>query len=321
MIKRKMIRKIIVTTTALFALLLIYLIPKDSNNYLNGVKQELEYVEKNVIKSPIFLMDAHGHLGRTMVAVASEEKEIEARARELLTILIRGGASENKIPNGFQALIPTDTKLLSVGYENNVLKINFSKELLDVNQETEEKMVEAIVYTVTSIDQVKQVILYVEGNILSKLPKSGINLPSTLSRTFGINKEYDITGLQEINQVTVYYVDKYNDQFYYVPVTKYLNDSRDKIKIIVDALSSGPMYNSNLMSFLNSNARLIEANQNNDMMELNFNAYIFSDFDTKKVLEEVLYTISLSVEDNYDVSGVVIAAEKEEIYKTIFGES
>lgn len=33
-------------------------------------------------------------------------------------------------------------------------------------------MIEAIVYTVTTIDEVKSVIIYVDGDILTKLPKT-----------------------------------------------------------------------------------------------------------------------------------------------------
>ena len=61
-------------------------------------------------------------------------------------------------------------------------------------------MIEAIVYTLTSIDQVDKVIIYVEGDILTKLPKTKINLPSTLDRTFGINKEFDSNQYQRYNR-------------------------------------------------------------------------------------------------------------------------
>ena len=67
----------------------------------------------------------------------------------------------------------------------------------------EEKVVEAIVYTLTSINGVNKVIIYVDGNILTKLPQTKINLPSTLDRSFGINKEYDINSIKDIKQVTI----------------------------------------------------------------------------------------------------------------------
>ena len=317
MLKRVSIRKILISLSALFTLFLIYFIPTTNNESLN-VNYELEYVNKDIEKSVIFLLDSYNMLGRSEVVVLTNKNDIEKRAIELLNILIQGGSSEDKIPNGFKAILPSETKILSLKYDNGLIKVNFSSDILDIDESMEEKMIEAIVYTLTSIDDVKQIIIYVDGDILSKLPDSKINLPSTLDRSFGINKEYDITSSRNINMVTVYYINKYNDNYYYVPVSKFVNDDREKIKIIIDSLSSSPIYNNNLMSFLNYNTKLLSATQDLDTMSLEFNSYIFSDYDKKKVLEEVIYTISLSVEDNYDVNELIFKVDNEEIYKSVF---
>lgn len=317
MLKSVSIRKILISLSALFTLFLIYFIPTTNDDILN-VNYELEYVDQTAEKSTIFLLDSYNMLGRSEVVVVSSKREIESRAKELLNILIQGGSSEDKLPNGFRAILPSETKILSLKYEKGLIKVNFSKELLDIDESMEEKMIEAIVYTLTSIEDVEQIIIYVDGDILSKLPKTKINLPSTLDRSFGINKEYDITSTKDINMITVYYINKYNDNYYYVPVSKFVNDDRDKIKIIVDSLSSSSIYNNNLMSFLNYNTKLLSATQDLDTMYLEFNSYIFNDYDNRKILEEVIYTISLSVADNYDVSELVFSVNNEEIYKSVF---
>ena len=317
MLKKISIRKLILSFSALFTLFLIYLIPNNENdkNKLEDIPQELEYVNNDLVTSSVFLLDSYNMLGKTEVPVSS--KDIESLAKELLEVLINGGANEDRIPNGFKSILPSDTKILSLKYDKDLIKVDFSKELLNTSKEMEEKVVEAIIYTLTSINGVNKVIIYVDGNILTKLPQTKINLPSTLDRSFGINKEYDINSIKDINQVTIYYVNKNNDNYYYVPVTKYLNDDRDKIKIVIDELSGNSIYNTNLMSFLNSNAELISSEKKDDLMHLNFNEYIFSDIEEKNILEEVIYTISLSVCDNYEVKGVVFNVENEEIYKTV----
>ena len=317
MLKKISIRKLIISFSALFTLFLIYLIPNNENdkNKLEDIPQELEYVNNDLVTSSVFLLDSYNMLGKTEVPVSS--KDIESLAKELLEVLINGGANEDRIPNGFKSILPSDTKILSLKYDKDLIKVDFFKELLNTSKEMEEKVVEAIVYTLTSINGVNKVIIYVDGNILTKLPQTKINLPSTLDRSFGINKEYDINSIKDINQVTIYYVNKNNDNYYYVPVTKYLNDDRDKIKIVIDELSGNSIYNTNLMSFLNSNAELISSEKKDDLMHLNFNEYIFSDIEEKNILEEVIYTISLSVCDNYEVKGVVFNVENEEIYKTV----
>ena len=48
-----------------------------------------------------------------------------------------------------------------------------------------------------------------------------------------------------------------------------------------------------------------------------FNQYIFNDLGTKNILEEVIYTISLSVEANYNVKEVSFEVNNEEIYKSV----
>ena len=314
MLKKKMIRKIIISTSALFALFLIYLIPNEELD----IKQSLEYVELEVATNSIYLLDDYNYLGKAEVVVNSQTTE--DKVKELVEVLINGGVGENKIPNGFKSILPSETKILSVKYEDNLIKIDFSKDLLNISKDLEEKMIEALIYTITSVDEVEKVIIYVEGDILTKLPQTNTTLPSTLDRSWGINKTYDFTNTKDINQVTIYYLNKHNDDYYYVPVTKYLNDNRDKIKIIIDELTSTNTYNTNLMSYLNSNTEILAIEEQPDILELTFNSYIFSDVDNKDILEEVVYTICLSVKDNYDVSEVVIKNENEEILKTVLKE-
>lgn len=319
MLKKITIRKFLVSIAALMALFLIYLIPKDNMYSLKDkLKTELEYVDKEVVTETIYLYDRNGFLSRTKVAVSKSPETIETQVKELLEVLIKDGAGESKIPNGFQAVIPTDTKILSLNYSDGLLKVNFSKELLEeAKEEEEEKIIEAIVYTVTSIEDVKKVIIYMEGDIVNYLPKSKVTLPPVLDRSFGINKEYDIKSNKDINHVTVYYVNQYHGDTYYVPVTKYSNDNREKIDIIIDELASAPLYHSNLMSFLNQNVKLLAIEQADHQLNLEFNSYIFNDIDEKNILEEVIYTICLSVGDNYDVKEVSFTVGDEEIYKSV----
>lgn len=313
MLKRFWIKKIMIASSALFALLLICLIPKEDKT-LTNIKQELEYVDKGINRNEIFLLDVNNYLARTSVALTSTD--VTGKAKEILNTLITGSSGESKIPNGFRGVLPADTKILTVEYEDKILKINLSNEVMDVKENMEEKVIEAIVYNLTSIDGVDKIMLFVDGNILTKLPKTGINLPTTLDRSYGINKEYDINSTKNITNVTVYYVNKYNGNEYYVPVTKYVNDDREKIQIIVDELTSSPIYSSNLMSYLNSNTKLLEISESVDSLDLVFNSYIFSDVDEKEILEEVIYTISLSVKDNYNVNEVSFTVNDEEICKS-----
>ena len=316
MLKKTSIRKILVSLSALFALFLIYLIPNGSYENKLNIDYELSYIEEDVDKEVIYLLDSYNMLGRSEIVFNEKTSDIELKARNLIQVLIKGGEGEDHIPNGFRSILSSETKILSLKYNEGIIKIDFSKDLLDIDKENEEKAVEAIVYTLTSIDGVDKVIIYVEGDILNKLPQTKKNLPAILDKSFGINKEYDITSTKNITMTTTYYINKYNDEYYYVPVSKFSNDDRNKITIIIDNLSSSPSYKANLMSFLNYNTKLLSATQDVDSLSLNFNSYIFNDSSEKKILEEVIHTISLSVANNYDVKELVFKVNDEEIYKT-----
>ena len=299
------------SSAVLFALLLLCLIP---NKELK-IEEKVKYIENDNLKTVIYLLDNHNYLARTTVAINSTE--IERKAKDLLNILIEDSSGESKVPNGFKSIIPSNTEIKSLELVDDIIKVNFSKELLDVSEEYEEKVIEAIVYTLTSIEGVNKVIIYVDGDVLSKLPKTKINLPSTLDKSYGINKEYNISSFKNINSVTIYYVSKFNDDTYYVPVTKYMNDDREKIKIIIEELASAPLYNTGLMSYLNSNISLLASEQDVDTLSLVFDDYLFNDANSKNILEEVIFSISLSVGDNYDVKEVIFEVNNEEIYKSV----
>lgn len=313
MIKRIYTKKIIVCFVALFAILLIYVIPSKEDKL--EFKEELSYVDKTLETSTIFLLDSNNYLASTKIVTTG--KTIESKAKELIEALIIDSSKQDSIPSGFKAVIPSNTSIRSLTFNEGVIKVDFSKEFMNTSIENEERIIEAIVYTLTSIEDVKFVIIYMEGDILTKLPQSKITLPSTLDRSFGINKEYNITSPKNINKTTIYYISEFNNNEYYVPVTKVNNDERSKIEIIIDELSSSNVYKTNLMSYLNSNTKLISVNETIDELVVNFNSAIFNDINTKEILEEVIYTISMSISDNYDVNTVVFNVEDEEIYKSV----
>lgn len=313
MLKRMYTKKLLVCGVALFAILLIYIVP--SNEEKLETIQEIEYVNKEVETSTIFLLDSNNYLASTKIVTKSTS--VEGKAKELLQALIIDGNKQDSIPSGFKAVIPSNTEILSLKYNEGVIKVDFSSELMNTNIDNEERIIEAIVYTLTSIEDINYVIIYMDGKILTKLPQSKITLPSTLDRNFGINKEYNLNSTQNINKTTIYYISEFNDKEYYVPVTKVTNDTRSKIEIIIDELSSSNVYKTNLMSYLNNNIELLSVNESEDELVINFNSAILNDINTNEILEEVIYTISMSVNDNYDVNTVVFNVEDEEICKKV----
>ena len=316
MLKKMSIRKIMVSTLTLFILLIIYLMPDSiEEKEINLKNDNVEYIYSNTLET-VYLLDSNDFVARTKIDSCNCDGV--DKAKDLLEGLIVDGKKSNIIPNGFRPIIPSGTSIKNVNLDNGVLTVDFSKELLEISKDYEEKMIESIIYTLTSIDGIDKVKITVEGSPLEKLPISGKSLPTYLSKDYGINKIYDISTTRNIDSYTLYYVNTYNDNSYYVPVTKYINnDSQDKIKVIIEELSSAPVYETTLMSFLNDSTKLLDYELNDNQLILNFNEGILSDATSNNILEEVIYTISLSMNDNYDVDEIVFKVENEEIYKSL----
>lgn len=316
MLKKMSLRKLMVTTLTLFILTIIYLMPDSiKNKSLNIKNDDIEYIYSNNFDI-IYLLDTNDYVARTKITM-NETKDINNKVKEIIEGLTIDGNKSNIIPNGFRSIIPPGTKILDMNIDNKILTINFSKELFEINEKYEEKMIEAIIYSLTSLEEVDKLIIKVEGKPLEKLPKSNKILPSILDKSYGINKVYNITNTRDIDSFTLYYVNTYNNNSYYVPVTKYINNNnQDKIKVIIEQLSSAPIYETNLMSFLDVSTKLLDYKFEEDSIKLNFNDAILSDITKNNILEEVIYTISLSINDNYNVKDVIFCVNNEEIYKS-----
>jgi len=309
MLKKMLYRKIAVASSLIFVMFLLYLIP--SNKEEIEIEQKLEYIYPNDIQV-IYLLDNYDYLSMTKVS-ANNSDEI-TKSIDLIESLTIDGRKKDKIPNGFKALIPKDTKVLNIELNEGVLKIDFSKEFNSIKESYEQKLIEAITYTLTTIDGIDKIELYVEGKKLTHLPNSMLKLPEYLDKNYGINKQYEITSLKDIDSYTIYYVFNYNDEVYYTPVTKYINnDNQDKVKVIIDELATSLTYESNLMSYLDANVKLLDYEINNEKIRLNFNDLILSDITNNLILEEVMYTIGLSLCDELSVEDVIFEVNNQEI--------
>lgn len=304
MLKRKALRKILITTFATFTLLVIYLIPaKFSLPTLNNLKEEVIYTS-DTINQQIYLLGENNYLVKFSCFLQS--LDIENKINEILEYLKVG--SNKKIPVGLSGIIPKDTKILNIDIEDDIAILDFSKELLNVDEKIEERLIESIIYSITEVEDIDGVVIKIDGVVLEFLPKTKKKLDSILTREFGINKVYDITNRNGIQKVTIYYLDKISNNNYYVPVTKYLNDDRDKIKIIIDNLASSYIHEENLMSYLNSKTTVLNYEEEDNTFILDLNDYVFKG---DSILEEVEYTLSYSIFDNYDVDKILLKVEGE----------
>ena len=119
MLKRIYTKKLLVCFTAIFAVFMLYLIPNEKQ--LN-IKEEVNYVNKDIKTSTIFLLDSNNYLASA--EIITEKTNIKEKAKELINALIIDSEMQDKIPSGFKSIIPSGTNILNLSYDKNVIKIN-----------------------------------------------------------------------------------------------------------------------------------------------------------------------------------------------------
>ena len=296
MLRRSSIRRIMLATLALFLLLIIYFFPTSPN-----INESLSYIEKEEI--PIFLVDNMEYIARTSIIKTSDNAD--DLIKEVIESLTIGSNKSNYIREGFKAIIPENTKVLDIKLEDSILTINFSKEILNVSVDNEEKMLEAIIYSLSEIKDIKKIKILVEGKPLTNLPNSNKKLPELLDKNYGINKIYNLDSIKDTSKTTIYYLSKYNDYYYYVPVTKISNENIEKAQIIINELKTTPIYHTNLISYLAASTNLTNYEILEESISLSFDNHLLAGIDDEDMLEEVKYAISLSIRDSYGIDEVI----------------
>lgn len=297
MIKKYIINKITVTTMCVILLGMFYLIPTN--------KIELEQEKTNKIKNIIYLLDEDNMLSQVTYFYTKET--IKDQIKHNLELLING-IETNDI---FYPLIPKNTKINDISIDKNNIYIDFNKEILNISKNKEEKMIEAIIYTLTEINGIENIYLSVEKESLTTLPNTNKQIPYPLTREYGINKKYDLDNLKNINKTTIVFSKEIDDYNYYVPVTLINNNDDEKINIIIEELKSVIHSEKELNGYINNNLVLEDYEFNKDTLNLVFNEYIYDNIEEKTLLEEVKYIISESIFENYDVKKVVLDTKNE----------
>ena len=304
MLRRKALKKIFITTLTAFIILVISVFSVKFNDKAINTSLEVEYLT-GLGTDTIYLLNDDNYLVKSKIFLDSNDRVLQVKT--LLDNLIE--KDSNNFLNGLYATIPSSVKVNDVKIDNNIVSIDFSSSFLNVEKDKEKPMISSIVYSIMELDNIEGVKISVEGKSLDKYPNSGGKLPSVLDKNIGINERVNITSRENIQKVVVYYLENIDNNIYYVPVTRYVNDDRERIDIIVEELTTSFIYEANLMSFLNSNTKLSSFSEKENTLFLNFNNLLVSNDD--KILEEVKYTLAYSVFDNYDVSSVVFMEDNK----------
>ena len=280
------------TTLILFFLLAIYTILNVNQKEKNILRTNLELEDiTNLNTDKVYLLDKNGYLVK--VDVFLDSKTPDDKIKKILDYL---RVNKHQKTTDLKGYIKENIKILDYKIEDKNIKINFSKDFLKDPQE--KQVITGIVYSLLELEGIEKVSFLVENEPLEKY--------SNLTKEIGINNEYIMDNTNNIKKIVLYYIDSTNN--YYVPVTKYLNDEREKIEIIIDELKNTKK---NLISFINNATELLNYKEEENVLYLNFNNGLLDK--NKEVTEKVLNTIAYSVFDTYKINTVIFEINNEKL--------
>lgn len=263
------------------------------------------------IARQLYLVDVNGMVvAQTLELPQSDNKEV---AKQVLTYLVKEGPVTPLLPNGFQAVLPEGTEVLSLNLqEDGTLVVDVSKEFENYEPQDELKILQSMTYTLTQFENVDNIELQINGYPQDEMPVNGTPIGDGYSRANGINLvSTDTVDLIDSQAVTIFYPTEYNDNRYYVPITQYVaTDDQEVFGPIVQALIDGPSYNLNVTHVFNAETLLVNRPTLEDgVLKLVFNQKILKDIDKAVISDEVMETLVRTLTEQHRVDAVEVKVE------------
>lgn len=294
MLITKIINKIFRTTLIMFLILTVFTITNESKEKVLRTNLEINNI-KDMDKTKLYLLSNNNYLVETNVYINSDK--LEDKINKIIEYL---KINNNKIPKGLKGYLLKDIKINNINLEDNNIKINFSKEILNIKDK--ELVIEGLVYSLLNLDEINSIEVLVENNYLE-------NYEYKLNKNIGINKQYILKNRKDVNKINLYYYNKINNIEYLTPVTKYINDKRKKIEIILDELINN--IPNNLISYMDDKVKLKEYKEENDLIILKFNENFIGE--NKDLNKKIINQIALTIFENYDVNTLLFQENDEKI--------
>jgi germination protein M len=264
---------------------------------------------QNTVKTELYLIDKNGYV----VPRTIDLPKTASVAKQALEYLVANGPVTDMLPNGFRAVLPEDTQLsVNIDKDSGLATVNFSKEFKNYQPADEEKILQSVTWTLTQFDSIKHVKLKMNGHELTEMPVNGTPINDSLSRKMGIN--IDTTNVNDITNtkpVTVYFLGGEEGAYYYVPVTRRVsNNVKDNVVAVVNELVKGPSDNSNLVSDIMSDVKLLhDPKVEGGQVTLDFNKNIFGSYKEKVISQHVLDELVLSLTEQKDIQKVAVTVD------------
>jgi germination protein M len=237
--------------------------------------------------------------------------KVEGIATQALEYLKPEKANSFLKDTGLHSVIPDGTKM-TVKIDKELATVDFSGEIrkIKVAQE-EQRLVDAVVWTLTEFTNVKQVQITVNGNIVPAMPLSGTPIGKPLSRENGINLQVAPNiNPAETTKVTLYYQgsNQAGNFSYLVPVTRLIGKTGDDlVKTTIAQLVAGPM-SKGLSPTLSAATKLLNGTMSGDTVTLDFDENLMKEGATTEQ-QKLFNSIVLSVLESTHAQKVKITVK------------
>ncbi len=282
--------------------------PPPKNSQQQEEKQESSDDEKSAKQNQLelyFLSDEG-----MVVPYSLNVPKVEGIAKEALEYMVKGGAAEKELPEGFSGILPKGTEVQGLDIKDGTAIVDFSKKFLDYEAKMEDDILSAVTWTLTGFESVKKVNIQVDGRKLETMPK-GKTPAQGLTREMGINLEL-AQGVDASNSmpVTLYFLGQSKDNtVYYVPVTRMINRQEDVAKAAMKELIKGPQHGSDLVSALAETTRVNSVKVKGEIAVADFGKELLQYSDEKKASRNALNAIVLSLTENTTAEKVKITVD------------
>ncbi|MCA0986259.1 GerMN domain-containing protein [Guptibacillus algicola] len=263
----------------------------------------------NMSNRELYLLDSNGMVVPQTVQLPA----VEGAAKQALEYLVIDGPVTEMLPNGFQAVLPAGTMVQGINQVDDTLVVDFSEEFKDYAAEHEKQILEAVTWTLTQFEGVKNVKIQINGHDQTEMPVNGTPIGENVSRSNGINNEMgNVVDVSNSSAVTVYFMAQNNDYTYYVPVTKRIEGVKNDVNGVITGLLEGPPVHSGLFSQFSKDLKLLDSVIKDGLVTLDFNEAILTGSEDMVLEQELLNSLVLSLTENADVKEVAITVDGHE---------
>lgn len=256
---------------------------------------DITMASDRMVERTLYVFDHQGYVAPITVQVPYR---VEVATQALEYLVVDGPITEH-LPSGMRAVLPAGTELSVHIKEDGTALVDFSKEFKDYKAEDEKGILEAITWTLTEFDTIKQVKFMINGYETNVMPVNQTPINESFSRKDGINVEIASgTNLGRATAVTLYFKAQNSAATteYYVPVTRIVPRSDDLVMTTIKELIAGPKAGSGLVSGILPSTEVLSVDQKEETVVLNFDETLLQySQDESKASDDAIQSVVLSL--------------------------